>query len=174
MVFMLHDAILFPNAARIARRISEQIYTHSSGEAEVKPSAAGSERLWIDSRARLISRLRQGANVAADASLPQLRHVVLDLTRVTHIDTTGMQALADIRSALIDWSGDDAELRFVGMNEELQARFTRAAEAYELDKRSKRARYGGGVVFDVLQTALTPEHGQGKENLDVTAEGVYA
>lgn len=74
MVFMLHDAILFPNAARIARRISEQIYTHSPGEAEVQPSAAGSERLWIDSRARLISRLRQGGGGRTSPPMPHSRN----------------------------------------------------------------------------------------------------
>lgn len=201
MVIMLHDAILFPNAARIARRISEQIYTHSLGaaeEAEARDAgvaAAGgggdsatadgsssskSERLWSDSRARLIARLRRSAPRAR--TLPRIRVVVLDLTRVTHIDTTGMQALADVRAALLDWAGAGAELRFVGLNEELRGRFARAAEAYELEARSGRARDGGGgVVFDVLQTALAPEEegeegegdrGGGKEeNLDGVAEG---
>lgn len=157
MVFMLHDAILFPNAARVARQISEKIYTYSAPAMDPSLQAVNSDRLWSDSRSRLVTELRRRAGLGANASLPRVRSVILDLTRVAHVDTTGMQALADIRSALQKWSGPETVLRFVGLNDELKQRFARSAEVFELYKGNNRARDAGSVVFDVLQSALRPQ-----------------
>jgi hypothetical protein len=36
---------------------------------------------------------------------------------VTFIDTTGLQALKDVKKDLIAFAGDELQLRFVGLNE---------------------------------------------------------
>jgi solute carrier family 26 (sodium-independent sulfate anion transporter), member 11 len=89
--------------------------------------------------------------------LPEIRAVVLDMTHVAHMDTTGMQALADIRSSLRDWAGEEAQLRFIGLNDELEERFARAQDIFRADRESREPQDGGHVVFNVLQTALDPK-----------------
>ncbi|KAJ5259463.1 hypothetical protein N7478_012444 [Penicillium angulare] len=82
------------------------------------------------------------------------------MTRVTHIDTSGMQALADIKSILKVWAGAEAELVFVGLNDRVQERFQRAESCFSSSKSEDEPRDQGYVVFDVLQTALYNTHGQ--------------
>jgi solute carrier family 26 (sodium-independent sulfate anion transporter), member 11 len=162
MVFILQDLVLYPNAARISRQIREDIYTYSSPDEEQQSRIAkeGNDRLWNDTKQKLVASLREKVGFRLDSALPKLRLVVLDMSsRVTHIDTTGLQALADIRANLQDWAGPDAELGFLGMNEELRARFSRAQEKFNLKSKTGAPRDTGEVVFDVLHNALYESSG---------------
>ncbi|KAL4907095.1 hypothetical protein BDW74DRAFT_190098 [Aspergillus multicolor] len=135
------------------------------GPVEKKPQ----DRLWNDTKARHIANLRREAGTVsatdtplahgtADSispesnprTLPRLYTVIIDMTRVTHVDTTGMQALADVRSTVEDWSGPDAKLRFVGLNERVKERFRRAESCF-LSGEVGEARDGGYVVFEVAE-----------------------
>ncbi|KAF2769901.1 hypothetical protein EJ03DRAFT_343145 [Teratosphaeria nubilosa] len=129
MVFVLQDAVLFPNAARVAKEITRQIYVYSTpANGPFQSVSRDKDRLWNDSRGKMVEKLRRQAGMTSDSFLPSITLVVLDMTRVSHIDITGMQALADIHSSLKEWSGQDAELRFTGLNEDVKERFSRAAE----------------------------------------------
>lgn len=172
MVFMLRDSILYPNAARTARQITNYIYSYSSGAHE-KPSTTvdgpqnntqgeSAERLWNDTKLRHIRNLRKeaGTSNSEESFLPFVRTVIIDMTRVTHVDTTGMQALADIRSALKDWAGTDAELTFVGLNNRVKERFQRAESCFDESSGEGEPRDGGYIVFDALQTVLYSPHSE--------------
>lgn len=172
MVFMLRDSILYPNAARTARQITDYIYSHSSGAYE-KPSTTtdgpqhntqgkSADRLWNDTKLRHIRNLRKeaGTSNSEESFLPIVRAVIIDMTRVTHVDTTGMQALADIRSALKDWACTDAELTFLGLNDRVKERFQRAESCFDASSSEGEARDGGYIVFDALQTALYSPHSE--------------
>lgn len=172
MVFMLRDSILYPNAARTARQITDYIYSYSSGAHE-KPSTTmdgpqhntqgkSADRLWNDTKLRHIRNLRKeaGTSNSEESFLPIVRTVIIDMTRVTHVDTTGMQALADIRSALKDWACADAELTFVGLNDRVKERFQRAESCFDASSSEGEARDGGYIVFDALQTALYSPHSE--------------
>ncbi|KAL5335321.1 hypothetical protein BJX70DRAFT_401736 [Aspergillus crustosus] len=166
MVCQLRDSILYPNASRTARQITNYIYTYSTGAYESSSQSAEKSptRLWNDTKTRHIRSLRREAGLSSSSSssssssLPPLRTVIIDMTRVTHVDTTGMQAIADIRSMINDWAGPEAELRFVGLNERVKERFRRAESCFqdqaEAEAGERGARNGGYVVFDALQTAL--------------------
>ncbi|KAJ5908372.1 hypothetical protein N7495_001054 [Penicillium taxi] len=164
MVFLLQDSVLYPNAARITRQITNAIYTFSSGTDEVtsdnyttnKDSAGDANRLWNDTKSAHIRRLRKDAGTenTEESPLPKLRTVILDMTRAAHVDATAMQALADIRSNLKEWAGPNAELRFVGLNERVKDRFKRSEDYFQSLKSNKSPRDEGYIVFDVLQTAL--------------------
>ncbi|KAH9844408.1 SulP family sulfate permease [Teratosphaeria destructans] len=159
MVFVLQDAILFPNAARVAKEITRQIYVYSmSANEHFQCGSKDKDRLWNDSRGKMVETLRRQAGITSDSFLPCIALVVLDMTRVSHIDTTGMQALADIRSSLKEWSGEDAELRFTGLNEDVKERFSRAAEMYDLHQVNDRGKDAGRTVFNALQRPLRAEH----------------
>lgn len=161
LVFILESPVLFPNAARIFRTICDTIYTRTSApnEEELFGSASQSNRLWNDTRRKHVRSLRQtaGLSVADEARLPRLRLVVVEMTRVSHVDTTGLQFLADIRAAVQDWAGEGAEVVFVGLNERVRARFTRAKGIYELNARDTEIRDAGSVVFEVLQGRVQKE-----------------
>ncbi|KAH8647959.1 sulfate transporter 4.1 [Xylariales sp. PMI_506] len=174
LVFILQDAVLFPNATRVSRQICEHIYTHSAQVVSEEQAALqkSSQRLWNDTRTKLVSSLRRRAGISTEVALPRLSKVVLDMTRVAHIDTTGMQALADVRASLQDWAGPEAELQFVGLNEELRGRFSRAEDIYHLKSRKSKnePEDGGYVVFDVLQTALSARSLGNKSEEALTAD----
>ena len=172
MVFVLRDSVLYPNASRISRLITEHIYSYSSGSHEVSSGTIvndqnakeSTNRLWNDTKSRRIENLRREAGTTnrEESFLPHLRTVIIDMTRVTHIDTSGMQALADIRSTLKDWAGEDAELAFVGLNERVQERFERAEKCRVSAKNEDGPQDQGYIVFDVLQTALCHTHAGGE------------
>lgn len=153
MVFALQDSILYPNAKRVTRQVCHSIYTHTSpdGEHDLRLAKDDADRIWNDTRTKLIASLRRDVGIAPDAVLPKLRVVVLDMTRVGYLDITGVQALADIKKALKDWSGPDAELRFIGLNERLRARLERAEEYFDVRPKPQE----GEVIFDVLHKALS-------------------
>ncbi|KAL4885916.1 sulfate transporter family-domain-containing protein [Aspergillus karnatakaensis] len=186
MLFILRDSILYPNASRTARQITNYIYTYSSGAHESssdrnQPSTAEKSptRLWNDTKTRHIANLRREAGTlhtntlgeSGNSSLPALRTVIIDMTCVTHVDTTGMQALADIRSTLKDWAGAGAEVKFVGLNERVKERFRRAESCFlsSAEEGGKGAQDGGYVVFDALQTALTSKSESENADTDVDA-----
>lgn len=168
MVFVPQDSILYPNASRMTRTITNYIYTYSSGIDEARlgtprNSEEPPNRLWHDTRTRHINGLRKDAGTenTEEALLPRVRTVIIDLTRVTHIDTTGMQALADIRSVLKEWAGSDSKLSFVGIKDNVKERFDRAESCFQSSNGDKAPKNEGHIVFDVLQTALYNTHSQG-------------
>jgi sodium-independent sulfate anion transporter 11 len=164
MLFMLQDSVLYPNAARITRQITDAIYTYSSGTDEVfssahsinETSASATERLWNDTKGRHIRALRKeaGTEHTEESPLPRLCAVIVDMARVAHVDATAMQAFADIRCILREWAGPDADLRFVGLNERVKDRFKRSDDYFQSLKSNESPRDEGYIVFDVLQTAL--------------------
>ncbi|KAJ6083314.1 hypothetical protein N7467_007449 [Penicillium canescens] len=163
MLFMLQGSVLYPNAARITRQITNAIYPCSSGTDEVfsahsinETSASATERLWNDTKGRHIRALRKeaGTEHTEESSLPRLCAVIVDMTRVAHVDATAMQAFADIRCILREWAGPDADLRFVGLNKRVKDRFKRSDDYFQSLKSNESPREEGYIVFDVLQTAL--------------------
>lgn len=170
MVFMIRDSILYPNAARIVRQITDHLYTFSSGEHESpagvteahRNSKKSVDRLWNDTKSRRIENLRKRAGTTnnEESFLPHVQTLIIDMTRVAHIDTSGMQAIADIRSTLKDWAGDSAELVFVGLNQRAHERFQRAEKCFVSSKGRDFPQDQGYIVFDILQNALSSNEGR--------------
>ena len=164
MIFKLQDSVLYPNAARVSRQITNAIYTYSSGSHEDlsaihatnEVSVSATDRLWNDTKARHVKSLRKeaGTGNTEESPLPRLRAVIMDMTLVSHVDATGMQTLADIRCTLNEWAGPNAELRFVGLNERVKDRFKKSEDYFQSLKSNESPRDKGYIVFDVLQTAL--------------------
>jgi sodium-independent sulfate anion transporter 11 len=187
MLFMLQDSILYPNATRISRQICDYIYTYTAGIHEQSASLDNNpnhptsrQRLWNDTRTHHVARLRHEASLNQPTSTTNLRllnNVILDLTRATHIDTTGLQALDDMRNQILDWAGPHVSIRIVGANKRVRDRFERhQLSKINADKKVKGQRDGpleaGYQVFELLQDALAGRRGDSEEGLVLGEEDI--
>lgn len=122
-VVTLETDVIFTNAARISRHIIDTVYTFNHG---VDSSIHPLMRPWNFQREKHIARLRHSAGLSAvDSFTPRFRVLVLDMTATSFIDTTGIKALERMRTDLLDYGGEDVELRFVGMCKGVRTRFAR-------------------------------------------------
>ncbi|KAH3909571.1 hypothetical protein HBH56_158310 [Parastagonospora nodorum] len=123
-IFALHQPLLFPNAYHVKSQILDAITTHNTGDPSTLATARAN-RNWSVAGERRAARLRSRAGIS-DANEPvQIRLVVLDLSGMHNIDTTGLTALADLVADVSKFGGKGTAVRFVGMNERVRARFGR-------------------------------------------------
>lgn len=192
MLFMIQDSILYPNAARISRQICDYVYTYTASVYEQSASSSSPEsqatesrqRLWNDTRTHHVMRLRrEGFPSSSSSDHPPLRilnKVIIDLTRATHIDTTGLQALDDMRNQILDWAGPRVSIRIVGANKRVRDRFERH---HQLSRRKNAEGRGDGdapletgyQVFELLQDALAGRRmarNSAEEGLVVSEESI--
>ena len=119
-VFRFHSAVFFPNARRLTTRVLDTIKIwHSSDALDVRAS----ERVWSVAGEKTLAKLREKAAITYDP--PYIRKVVLDFSEVSYIDTTALLALAELKTQLGKFSAGQAELRLVGLKDEVRSRFRR-------------------------------------------------
>ncbi|KAF2994478.1 hypothetical protein E8E13_000844 [Curvularia kusanoi] len=121
-VFTLHTPILFYNAYHLKRQILDAVTTYNSGLV-VPAQESRAEANWSVAGAQRAARLRIRAGIIDEPV--QIRIVVLDLTGVHNIDTTGLTALQDLRADIAKYGGKNTQLRLVGLNERVRQRFAR-------------------------------------------------
>lgn len=157
------------------------IYSYTVGIHEQSSSSSldhpeSRQRLWNDTRTQHISRLRRESSPSSSSNqstttststnnLRRLNNVILDLTRTTHIDTTGLQALDDMRAQILDWAGPHVSISIVGANKRVQDRIQRhrLSSKNNADKNAEgRPLEAGYQVFELLQDALASK-GDGRE-----------
>ncbi|KAK4948763.1 hypothetical protein LTR10_012768 [Elasticomyces elasticus] len=173
-IYQINESILFPNAYQIKSSILNQVKLCSAGTNTGHDERDREEnRLWNQPRATK-SSVRSSNS---DRPLPILKEVILDVRGVNYIDTTGIQALHDLKADLQVYAGRSMLFTFASMNENVRRRFMRAGwtviqhparrteaevEEYQGSRSGDddRVRDGGDVVFDFLQTAL-----QGRKKL---------
>lgn len=124
-VFRFSESFFFPNSHRLTSQILESIQTHHA------PIYSGShsierERTWSVDAEKRLDRLRKSAGVTDPKALPPIGLVVLDFSRVNHIDTTGVYHLKTLVSGIHKYGGWGVELRFVDMTPYVRDRFQRA------------------------------------------------
>lgn len=122
LVFSIHQSLLFFNAYRLKNQCLDHIQTHTSGDAK-NLQAAHASRNWSVAGTRRARALRRKAGIF-DEPVP-LRLLVLDLTHVHNIDTTGLTALRDLQADVAKFSGPSAQLRLAGLNASVKDRFLR-------------------------------------------------
>ena len=120
-VFRFHSAIFFPNAHRLTNKILDAIKTWHS--ADISGADASLERVWSVSAEERLARLRANASISYDP--PPIRQVVLDYSEVNYVDTTALQALAELKTELRKYSDGQAQLKFVGLKDAVRSRFIR-------------------------------------------------
>ncbi|KAI9704482.1 MAG: hypothetical protein M1820_005556 [Bogoriella megaspora] len=120
-IFRFHQAIFFPNARRLTRKLLETIKTWHS--ADISSTGKSSDRVWSVAGEKRIVRLR--TNAAVPENPPPIRQVILDFSEVNYVDTTALLALADLSAELRKFSTGQAQMKFVGMKEAVRSRFVR-------------------------------------------------
>lgn len=124
-VFTFNESLFFPNAFRNTSKILDDIQTF---HAPVYNGSHGpeTERNWSVVGEKRVARLRKQAGIDGASSLPEIKLVVLDFTRVNMIDTTAVTHLQNMVAALKTYAGKGVEIRFAGMSSPCRERFERA------------------------------------------------
>lgn len=111
LIIRLEESLTFPNSEYIQKQILKQILAFTNG---------GRNRVetsnWNSNRNEQIRRLRERhGTVERSETLPKLRGLILDFSAVNNMDSTGLQALFDLRSELQDYAGSSHafEMHFV-------------------------------------------------------------
>jgi anti-anti-sigma regulatory factor len=102
-----------------------------------------------------VARLRAQAEVRDEPVLIQI--VILDMTSVRRIDTTGLQALRDLQADLHKFGGSDMELRFVNVKRSVKGQYERFGwTLYDADSINvaERTVDAGNAVYHDVKMAL--------------------
>ncbi|ORY18832.1 sulfate permease [Clohesyomyces aquaticus] len=121
-VFRFTSPVIFANAFRLKSQCLDSVQTCNSGSI-LALKIQQAERNWSVSGARRLKSFRQKAGIINEPT--GIKAVVLDMSMVTCIDTTGLVALSDFKEDLKKFGGEEVELRFVGVREEVRCVFDR-------------------------------------------------
>ena len=150
-VFQVKQSMLFYNAYNIKNQCLDAIQTHNSGQ--VVTVEAQKERTWSVAGDKRAARLRTKAEIVDEPV--QIRIVVLDLSGMHNIDTTGLTALKDLKTDLEKFGGKNTQLRLVGLNGRVMLRFARfgwaVADVAEIEKSNEERKRVTAVYGSVSQ-----------------------
>jgi sodium-independent sulfate anion transporter 11 len=157
-VFAIHQPMLFFNAYHIKAQCLDCIQTFNTGDVATL-EAARINRNWSVAGERRALRLRSKAEISDEPV--QIRTVVLDLSKMHNIDTTGLVALADLRENVLKFGGAKTGFRLVGVNERVRERFERYG--WRLGEGEGRMRVWPDVESAVFGIARGSGHGEIEE-----------
>ncbi|KAH7088698.1 sulfate permease-like protein [Paraphoma chrysanthemicola] len=136
-VFSIQQPMLFYNAYHIKNQCLDTVQTYNSGDVQTLEKAR-LERNWSVAGERRAHRLRGKAEIIDEPV--QIRNVVLDLSKMHNIDTTGLTSLKDLKADIEKFGGTGTHFRLVGLNERVRARFARFGWAvYDVSNVSERS-----------------------------------
>ncbi|KAK3116862.1 hypothetical protein LTR53_002356 [Teratosphaeriaceae sp. CCFEE 6253] len=124
-IFRFHESFFFPNAYRLKTAILETVQTYHSPSYSTR-NGAEAERNWSVHGERRVARLRKQVGITDPSSLPPISIVVLDFTKVNHMDATAITHLHSLMKELRLYASSDVEVRFVGVSKTVRERFERA------------------------------------------------
>ncbi|KAK3080295.1 hypothetical protein LTS18_002625, partial [Coniosporium uncinatum] len=175
-VFAFQEAILFPNAERVKGAVVDMVMTlHSEAPALQRQRAEreqSGDRSWSVVGEKRVRKLRKDAGVQGEP-VP-LRTLVLDLGHVTRIDVTGIKAMKDLKRILIGYAGKEAEMRFVGLNDDVRTRFERAGwKLVDVDTIGDDlpVEEGVDVVYRTVQAAVWERQRMDEEHMHAEKGG---
>ncbi|KAM0268538.1 hypothetical protein ACHAQH_009962 [Verticillium albo-atrum] len=123
-IFRFNESLFFPNAFGNTSRVLDDVQTF---HAPVYNGSHGPEtdRNWSVVGEKRVARLRKKAGIHDPSSLPEIGLVILDFSRVNHIDYTAISHLKNLAASIRKYGGENVELRFVGMSPYVRQRFER-------------------------------------------------
>ncbi|KAF1936244.1 hypothetical protein EJ02DRAFT_438672 [Clathrospora elynae] len=150
-VFRIHQSMLFYNAYYIKTQCLDAVQTFNSGDVQTL-EAAHTHRNWSVAGNNRATRLRTKAEILEEPV--QIRSVVLDMSSMHNIDTTGLTALKDLKADVEMFGGTNTQLRLVGLNERVRERFARfgwrLCDASEEGKRERKVT----LVYESVEEAV--------------------
>ncbi|KAF2176523.1 sulfate permease [Zopfia rhizophila CBS 207.26] len=153
-VFKFNEGIIFSNAYHVKGKCFDVIQTHNSGSV-VALEAQRANRNWSVSGVRKVRKMREKAGILNEP--PTIQIVVLDMSMVAKIDTTGLVALSDLKADLVRYGGEETELRFVGVHDDVRAVFHRFGwELYDAESvhPNNRSKSKGNPVYSSMADAV--------------------
>lgn len=151
-VFKPHQSLIFYNAMSIKNQCFDCIQTYNSG-ANISFEVQRANRMWSTAGERRANQLRRRAGISIEPRRIQI--VIIDLSMVATIDTTGLVALQDLKLDLQRYAGEHAEIRFVNMHASVREKFDRFGwELYDADtipSDSKVSSKGNAVYRSVAE-----------------------
>ncbi|KAH7395390.1 sulfate permease-like protein [Phaeosphaeria sp. MPI-PUGE-AT-0046c] len=148
-VFAIHQPLLFYNAYHIKAQCLDAVQTFNAPDVATLEEARAS-RNWSVAGARRAQHLRTKAEID-DEPVP-IRSVVLDVTGMHNIDTTGLTALRDLEIDIKKFGGEGTRMYLVGVNERVRLRFGRFGWGLK-DAAEGRAK-GETRVFESVDEAV--------------------
>jgi sodium-independent sulfate anion transporter 11 len=148
-VFAIEQSMLFYNAYRIKGQCLDAIQTFNSGDVQTLETAA-KERNWSVAGEKRATRLRTKAEILSEPV--QIRTVVIDVSKMHNIDTTGLVALKDLREDVERFGGKGTRMCFVGVNERVQERFARFG--WRLVRQGEERKRGETRIFGDVGEAV--------------------
>jgi sodium-independent sulfate anion transporter 11 len=106
LVFRFDEALTYPNSSFVADRIIEQV-RHRTRRGKPLSSNKG-DRPWNDSSSPKEDEL--------SAANPRLTAVVFDFATVNNLDSTGIQTLLDVQTAINKYADRDVQWHFANIN----------------------------------------------------------
>lgn len=155
-VFAIHQPMLFYNAYHVKAQCLDAVQTFNSGDVATL-QAAQRERNWSVAGDRRAQHLRTKAEIEDEPV--QIRSVVLDVSKMHNIDTTGLTALRDLEIDVKKFGGEGTRLVLVGVNERVKQRFDRFGWKLGLDRGETRC-------FDSVDEALSRRGRTGQGSID--------
>ncbi|GAA6058666.1 hypothetical protein JCM10212_004077 [Sporobolomyces blumeae] len=111
IVFRFEESFLYPNAAFYADIVLDYAKEHTrSGQS----FEIGQDRPWNDPGPHPWTRNRSAEEVKVDTR-PLLRAVVFDFSSVSHVDSTSLQNLVDLKRSLERYAADHVEFHFASI-----------------------------------------------------------
>ncbi|KAI0721519.1 sulfate permease [Cerioporus squamosus] len=103
IVYRFEESFLYPNSSLVNDAIVDYVKDFTKRGTDMTGIKAG-DRPWNDPG--------KNSGVEDDMAKPHLHAVVLDFSAVSHIDTTGLQALIDTRTEVERWADRPIEFHF--------------------------------------------------------------
>jgi len=107
IIYRFEESYLYPNSAVVQSVLVDHVKKHTRRGKDMTNIKAA-DRPWNDAGERSGGEAEQELNMRK----PILRAIVLDLSTVSHIDTTAVQALIDARSVIQKWADHPVEFHF--------------------------------------------------------------
>ncbi|KLO18575.1 high affinity sulfate permease [Schizopora paradoxa] len=111
LVYRLEESLLYPNCSLLNSTLVDYVKAHTRRGKDMGDVRL-SDRPWNDPGPR---KGHEAEELARDAAKPILRAIVLDFSTVSHLDTTGTQALVDTRNEVERWANRSIEFHFAGV-----------------------------------------------------------
>ena len=121
-VFQFNESLYFPNANRVKAAVLDAVQTYHSGlPSDLAHSDA--DRGWSVVGEKRVSMLRRKANITGLP--PSICVVVLDFSKVNHLDTTAISVLRNLCAELRKYAGASVAIRFSALADNARERFAR-------------------------------------------------
>ncbi|QUC17408.1 uncharacterized protein UV8b_01649 [Ustilaginoidea virens] len=150
--------ILFANAERLKASIIQSVKMHFDPPRDtvLRADNKSTARAWNPSGEKRILKMRKRKGITPiSGDRAPLRRVVLDLTRVSFVDCTGIMSLDEMKMEVRRYMGPEVAFRFVGMADEVRERFRRSE--WEIVLPGQKRGKNDDVLYSSLRAALLDE-----------------